>query len=277
MRKIDIHCHTSNRIITDVVPASATLEAIAEETIKYDVEKTVVLATYFPHKSSGISNFRLLDWIRNSPHQNKFLMFGSLDFEHYFFQGYNELEELAQRGQISGIKIYTNYQQIEPRGEKMEKIAELASEFHLPLMFHGGESYSAYSKYGKLYLANLVLPGELEYLAKEYRLDVIISHLCTPFVQELVEAVKRNEKMYSDMSGLIGSKHGEKYIPESIEHIKRFLGECGPEKLLFGTDFPVQTHEHSIFMLEEAMKDYSVEDKQKVYYENARGVLPCQL
>ena len=200
-------------------------------------------------------------------------MFGSLDFEHYFYQGYNELEELDQSKSISGIKIYSNYQQIDPCGEKMLKVAKLASRYDLPLMFHGGESFSAYEKYGKATISNLIMPKEIEYLAKDYGAEIIISHLCTPFVKELVEVVKNNERIYSDMSGLMNSIHGEQYLQESIDEIKYFLSECGPEKLLFGTDFPVQTHADSVYMIEEAMKNYSIEDKQKVYYDNAKKLL----
>ena len=66
LKKIDIHCHTSNREITGVVPTSSTLEAISNQMHKFGVDKTVLLATYFPHKGTGISNYRLLNWIQNS-------------------------------------------------------------------------------------------------------------------------------------------------------------------------------------------------------------------
>lgn len=93
MKKIDCHCHTSNRIIKDVVDSDASLTRILMYMDKYDIEKTAVLATYFPHKGSGISNFRLWDWIQNN--QDRFVMFGSLDFEYYFYQGLNELKEMS--------------------------------------------------------------------------------------------------------------------------------------------------------------------------------------
>ena len=50
-------------------------------------------------------------------------------------------------------------------------------------------------------------------------------------------------------------------------------GECGPKRLLFGTDFPVQTHEDSILLIEESMKTYSDQDKQDVYHDNAARIL----
>ena len=80
---------------------SATLDAIAAKMKEHGIEKTVVLATYFPHKTSGISNYRLLHWISK---RDEFMMFGSLDFEHYFYQGVNELNELAEERLIRGEK-----------------------------------------------------------------------------------------------------------------------------------------------------------------------------
>ena len=117
MKKIDIHCHTTKRKLKDMIIEDASLDVLMNEMYKHDIEKTVVLATYFPHKQSGISNFRLANWIYNNP---KFVMFGSLDFEHYFYQGYNELEEMADKKMIKGIKIYTGYQEINLGSDKFE-------------------------------------------------------------------------------------------------------------------------------------------------------------
>lgn len=75
------------------------------------------------------------------------------------------------------------------------------------------------------------------------------------------------------MSGLIDSAFGSLYKPRAVEEIKRFLGECGPERLLFGTDFPVQTHADSVYFIEESMKGFSEEDKAKVYYDNSAKLL----
>ena len=150
MKKIDMHCHTSKRMLQDTCSSSASLETITELMQKHEIEKTVLLATYFPHKSSGVSNFRLLNWISTYQQYqsaiqegDKLIMFGSLDFEHYFYQGFNELEELAQQRKIHGIKIYTCYQNIDLQGEKLKRVAQLAQLYQLPMMFHCGYSSGA--------------------------------------------------------------------------------------------------------------------------------------
>jgi len=273
MKKIDFHCHTTNRKIEDTANESASLSTLKSFMDKYEIEKSVLLATYFPHKGSGISNFRLLNWIRERP---EFLMFGSLDFENYFWQGMNELNELAEIKAINGIKIYTCYQNIDLSSDNFKSIVKLAGKYSLPLMFHAGYSYSSRRKYGKASIAEMVKASDLEKVAKENPgVNFHLSHMAKPFFTDLIEVINRNANITTDMSGLLDSKYNEDEIPQSVQVIKEFLEQCGPSKLLFGTDFPVQTHEHSVYMLEEAMTSFSEEAKQEVYYNNARRLLRC--
>ncbi len=277
MKKIDIHCHVSKRKIRDVVPEAADIPHIMKEMKKWDVEKVVLLATYFPHKSSGVSNYRLKDWMGHipSPLNDDFFMFGSLDFDHYFYQGYNELEELCLVRSIFGIKIYTCYQNIDINGDHFKMVLNLARENNLPLMFHTGYSYASMRKYGRSTVGTPHDASSLEIVAKENPdLDMIFSHMSKPFFHEMVRVAKENDNVYTDMSGLIDSAFDKGEIPICIEEIKTFLGECGSEKLLFGTDFPVQTHEHSVTFIEEAMKTgWKRKDRENVYYNNAFNIL----
>jgi predicted TIM-barrel fold metal-dependent hydrolase len=272
MKKIDVHCHTSNRKLKAVSEEDASLDVIAERMGEYDVEKTVVLATYFPHKQSGITNYRLLNWING---RDEFVMFGSLDFEHYFYQGLNELEEMASECMIEGIKIYTCYQEIDLEGENFGKVVDVARKNYLPIMFHTGYSHGAMKSYGKMTIAREAKPKDIEKVAlRNLDVNFVMSHMGKPFFDDLVEVMKKGyPNLYTDMSGLLDSKYEQEDIPECVEEIRRFLGECGCGKFLFGTDFPVQTHKDSVYMIEEGMKGFSEEDKNDVYYRNAKCLL----
>jgi len=271
MKKIDIHCHTTNRRVEGVSCEHPTLEELAKKMRKHNVEKTVLLATYFPHKGTGISNFRLLNWINNNP---KFEMFGSLDFDHFYYQGMNELEELAEKELIKGVKIYTCYQHIDLKSNKLRDVINLAEKHFLPVMFHVGYSYSCMSKTGKVAYTSPVSPANLDFLAKENpKVNFIFSHMGKPFFNEMVKAAKTNFNVYTDSSGLIDFDDKKEEMDKTVSEIKTYLNECGPGKLLFGTDFPVQTYEHSVYLIDKAMKGFSIEDKKKVYYENAGRLL----
>jgi len=269
VKKIDIHCHTSPREIRGVVPKSANMSSIAAEMKKHDIDLTVLLATYFPHKKSGISNFRLYDWVKDN---KRFIMFGSLDFEYYFYQGYNELEEMCLRSLIAGIKIYTCYQKIETADPKFQKVMALAKDYRLPVMFHTGYSYASKRKYGMDTVSKPHDALSLEPVAKRHsEVKFIFSHMSKPFFHDMVTVAKRNDNVFTDMSGIIDSAYDQGEIKICTEEIKTFVGECGSEKLLFGTDFPVQTHKHSIDFIEKAVKNE--EDKKNIYYKNAYKVL----
>ncbi|MDD5192102.1 MAG: TatD family hydrolase [Candidatus Nanoarchaeia archaeon] len=271
MKKIDIHVHATNRKVLGVLPKSCSVDYIAGEMKKYEIEKSAVLASYFPHKTSGISNFRLLHWIKDRP---EFYLFGSLDFKNYFMQGMNELNELAEMNHLDGIKIYTCYQEIDIHSPKMKEVVKIAKKFNIPLVFHCGYSHSSLRKYGKPAITKMVKPTDLEFLARENpEVNFLAAHMGNPFFGDVIKAAKRNPNFYTDMSGLISSKHNRKEIPKSIDAIKKFLQESSTDKLLFGTDFPVQTHEDSIYMVESAMKNCADSCKQKVYYDNARRFL----
>jgi predicted TIM-barrel fold metal-dependent hydrolase len=274
MKKIDIHCHTSNRFIREVETQLPNIKAIERMMVEYEVEKTILLATYFPHKKSGISNFRLYDWIRDNP---KFLMFGSLDFEYYPHQGLNELEEMAERKIIAGVKIYTCYQRVDLDSSTFKSVISIAKKHQLPMMFHTGISYASMRKYDTPTIANMHTAKTLFNVIKSNPdITFIMSHMSKPFFDEVAAVCLNHHNAYTDMSGLIDSKYDEVEIPSSIEVIKKFLEYCGPGKLLWGTDFPVQTHAHSQLFIEEAVKGFGVkatEAKELMYYKNAKSIL----
>jgi predicted TIM-barrel fold metal-dependent hydrolase len=266
--KIDIHCHTTNRQL-DTAASCASLEAIAQEMQRHGIKYTVLLATYFPHRGSGISNYRLHHMIAT---KRRFMMFGSLDFETYFYQGFNELEEMASKQMIHGIKIYTCYQDIGLKGKELSSVLSLAERHALPMMFHVGYSYSCRRVYGKDTIAALVTPAMIGELAKSSAADFIISHMGKPFFDE-TRAVSQLPNVYTDMSGLIDSRYDRDEIPEAVAQIRRFVEHCGAGKLLFGTDFPVQTHEDSIYFIEEGLKGFSAAERRAVYFDNAAALL----
>ncbi len=267
MKKIDIHCHTTNKIPTHVLPVSASIDAIVAQMEKYDIERTILLPTYFPRKGTGISNFRLFDRIRDHPQLS---MFGSLDFGTYFQRDYDELEELAQREVIKGIKVYSGYQTIDFTSGHFNKVLKLARAHALPIMFHCGYTYDR----GNDFLPADAHPKVLETIAKENPdIAFIAAHLALPYIDDIIEIVRNNPNVYADSSGLINSRSNRPEIPQCIGKIRKFLDACGVDHLIFGTDFPVQTHKDSVFLIEKAMRGYPDADKRKVYYDNSRRLL----
>src|SRR3989338_966262 len=236
MEKIDVHCHVTKRKLNGVVSEVANIDKVLIEMKKYDIEKSVLLASYFPHKGSGVSNFRMLDWING---RDEFYLFGSLDFKNYFYQGYNELVELTNSNRLNGIKIYSTYQEIDLNGEKLTKVLELAGKNNLPVMFNTGCSYSALREIGRDFVYEMVTAENLEFIVRrQEEINFIFSHMSKPYFDGLKSVTGKYKNAYTDMSGLINSAEDREDIPGNVEEIRKFLYECGPDKLLFGTDFP---------------------------------------
>ena len=270
MKKIDFHCHTSNRPINDVIDSDASIDNILRYMDQHEIEKTVLLATYFPHKGSGISNYRLHHWIRDR--RDRFYMFGSLDFETYYQQGFNELNEMAEYDLIAGIKVYTCYQNIDLNTPKMVDLLDMAQHFNLPVMFHTGYSYSAYRKYHQPTIGTPHSASTLEYLLERWKqVKFIFSHLSKPFFNEIIAVVTMYPNVYTDVSGIIDSQYDAEEIPTCINQIRRLVSECGHERLLFGTDFPVQTHAHSVAFVEASIPNRAMQ--ADVFYNNAEKLL----
>jgi len=273
--KIDVHCHTTTRFVRDVVDGHAKLVDIRTHMDKYGVKRTVVLPTYFPHKRSGVSNFRLLRWLDQvDPERKHFLMFGSLDLQYYDRMGLNELNELHVEGAIHGIKVYTCYQDVDMNSVQLSDLMSFAVQANLPVMFHTGHSYAARRKYGTDSPAPLRTAANFEKFAYRWMsVPLILSHMSKPYFLEILNLCCLASNVYTDMSGVIDSKYDTDDIPMIVQEIRLFVQKAGSKKILFGTDFPVQTHEHSVMFVEKATKGMGDDVRHDIYHRNAERLL----
>jgi predicted TIM-barrel fold metal-dependent hydrolase len=133
---IDVHAHTTNKLLWDLHVKTATIADLENWARKYGVMKIILMATYFPFKKSGLYNRELLKRIAGN---NLFAMCASLDAASNLNQGLEEIEELARAGAICGIKLYPGYQEFQPSEKRIFPIYELAAAYNLPIIFHAGD------------------------------------------------------------------------------------------------------------------------------------------
>ena len=201
-------------------------------------------------------------------------MVGSLDIRTYFYQGMSELEELASMHALKGIKVYTGYQEIDLQDAKTQAIARLAVNANIPLFFHTGYSYSAMRSTGIPSYAGMVTPTEVGEIASQ-NLDarVVICHLGKPFFDDTIATLRAHPNVWTDASGLLDSRYEQNDIPACAESLRRVLHEAGPHKVLFGTDFPVETHDDAIKIADQALREFSTDEKRLFYHGNALKLL----
>lgn len=250
------------------------------------VVKIILTATYFPFKGSGLINEELLKRIRG---KNLFSMFGSLDAMNHLDAGLMELHALAERGLISGIKLYPGYQDFDFGGKKAFPIYRLADRYSLPVMIHSGYLHYCCPKdaYGNVQyrctggcriedLGYLARPMRLFAAVKEFpQVTFILSHLGNPYFDELRDVMRQCSNVLTDISGLFASG-GKNDNPQYKDRIKteidNFLRlENGIEHILFGTDFPIQSYKDSIELVK--AQNLSADQESKIFFENAARVL----
>ena len=302
---IDIHAHTSSNTLWGLHTQSATLTDLDRLARLHRVKKIILMATYFPFKGSGLYNRELLRRIKGNP---LFAMFGSLDVMNRFSEGLAELRELIDEQMISGIKLYPGYQDFEPSDPGLYAVYELARSAKLPVMFHTGELHhccsrekrergeyrcadfvpdkkSSLANSNKIDFLNSCWIERLQHLSRPTRMwgairdfpDVIfvLSHLGNPFFKELRQVMRECPNVITDISGqfLSGTEEDSpEYRKELSGELKKFLKiDRGVERILFGTDFPIQSYKDSIELIK--MLKLSEEEEDFVFYKNGAALL----
>jgi hypothetical protein len=282
---IDIHAHTTEKMLWGLHTQQAGINDIESQMQEYGVDLVVLLATYFPFKRTGLPNQKLLEKIIGIPY---FRMFGSLDAMNNLNEGLKELRFLAEQHTLVGIKLYPGYQDFNPT--EILPVYELASEFNLPVMFHTGELHHCCPKEERLHqkfrcgydhcrletLTELANPSNLGKVAQLFpEVSFIFSHLGNPYFEELREVMRRNPNVFTDISGQFLSGSSED-TPEYRELLRTELLEflalpSGENRILFGTDFPIQSYADSIALVESLELDSETE--QRIFWKNAASLL----
>lgn len=259
---IDIHAHTSKYPMHKLHVASASIAALESEARRYGISKIVLLATYFPLRGTGVHNLDLYRRIKGNP---LFRMFGSLDVMKNLDAGLIELDSLARENKIAGIKLYPGYQIFEPGEIRLNAVYELAKKYRLPVMLHGGELHHCCpSAMRETSARPCGLPAcrlrefedmaHPEYVVKPARdyptVKFVVSHLANPYFSELRAVMKRCPNVYTDISGQLTSgppEATEDYRQHIASEITKFLA-CpdGIDRVMFGTDFPIQGYRDSL-------------------------------
>ena len=103
--------------------------------------------------------------------------------------------------------------------------------------------------------------------------QVLAAHLANPYFKELQEVMRVCPNVYTDISGqfLSGTKEDTlECRAKIIEEIKKFL-EIDKTRVLFGTDFPIQSYKDTLEFVEALGLNTS--DKELILSKNAEKLL----
>lgn len=257
---IDNHVHLSVHS-----KSRAKIEELEKSMSGNGIDAAIALAAYFPRKTGSITNEQILSLTKN---YNNIVVFGSLDAENNLQEGVAELEKLLIEDRIVGIKLYPGYQFVYPNDKKLDEIYELAERFKVPVMFHSGLAYKS--------------PGGIRFSRPIYfddvadkfpELKIIISHLGDPDIRQATAVAHKNSNVYLDFSGLVSNttknqqrsekwkRKNEEYIIETIANV--MIDLMGTEKIIFGTDWPISSHESYLLLVDSLEERLDLNGKEK--------------
>lgn len=286
---IDVHVHTSNHPMKELHVTDASLSAIERAMIDHGIERALILATYFPFKGTGLHNRDLLARLGHNP---RFRAIGSLDMMNAFEDGLSELTELCASGQFVGIKLYPGYQNFHVGDPRVARVLELARKHRLTVTIHGGELHHCCSATrraaGNLACRNsfcwidrlggLAHPNAFRATVRTFPdVTFVIAHLANPFFEDLRGLMRDCPNVVTDLSGQFLSGSSEdtpEYRAKIVRELTRFIEEVpnGSERLLFGSDFPIQSFEATIELVEALPVSDQV--RAQMYRENALRAYP---
>jgi len=178
-------------------------------------------------------------------------------------------EAREYRGYVKAFKIRLGYVPVYADDPVFDPLYDFAEEEGLPVMFHTGDTATTN---GSLKHSHPLTIDPLANVRPE--LKIVICHFGNPWMPDVGEMIYKHPNVFADISGLVageGAKYAEKYLEslaEKLSDAMYFAG--GADKVIFGTDYPVETYSAGLKLLKKLKIDQ--EDVEKISYRNAMKV-----
>lgn len=159
-----------------------------------------------------------------------------------------------------GLKLHPILQNVRLLDDRMHAAADVFAEAGLPVVVHIGK--------GTYYSADKNYPVNSEYgavedffeFAKKHRDQPLIAAHCAASAEELMGGCAGMDNIFADTSFC------------SIEAARQSIKVMGPDRILFGTDYPFINETFGIQVIEAAFEDDPV-TMDKVFYANIAKLL----
>ncbi len=181
-------------------------------------------------------------------------------------RGSSELEKykkLLEEGKIKGLKFFPGHDPYYPIDERCLPYYELCEKLDVPVLFHTGEN-SGDSKCAKWNDPKYIIE-----IAKKYpKLKVIITHYYWPKIDYCYEITKDVPNIYFETAAMADDEVVEKSggIEKIREVLKKTIADR-PNKVIFGTDWPMCKIEKHVELVRSLVLNKNIEEK--IFSKNA--------
>ena len=176
-----------------------------------------------------------------------------------------KLDRLADAGDIIGIKLFPGFELFYPDDSRCHTVYELCIRHDMPVVFHSGETM------GDVWREEYNHPREIAKLAERFpMLRIVVAHFSQPHLVACRDVVLTYPNVYVDVSGLAHPDVIEACGEEAIVRNVNQVVTRQPEKVLFGTDWPIcDVAEHLRFVTSLPVSDST---KNMILSRNAERV-----
>ena len=256
---IDCHTHVNNYHNEEVESLQGCLDTLLLHMKRNRVDLALVLTSY--KVTAGRPSTR--EVVRATRDMKNVYVVAGFSYLHFHPNELGEIREYIQDGRVRGLKLYPGYEPFYPNDVKFAPLYDLAAEMNVPVMIHSGDTFTPK---GKLKYSH---PLHVDEAAVDFPgVNFVICHLGSPWFRDCMEVVYKNKNVYTDISGLVlgdFSDRFESYMRKQLQEMLVYGVE--PDKVLFGTDWPISSMESYIDFIEEL--SIPEKDRKKIMYENA--------
>lgn len=209
------------------------------------------------------------DWLIGMAHQNEFIkgVVGWLPLVQKDIEEY--LEKYADEKKLKGVRHVI---QGEPDPEFM-----LRKDFN-----HGISLLKKYSLVYDILIVERQLPNTIRFVDQHPEQVFVLDHIAKPLIgrnelspwKENIQELAKRENMNCKISGMVTEADYQKWTPSQLlPYIEVILEAFGPDRLLFGSDWPVclvaTTYTNWVNLVRKNVTPYTKTEQAKIMGENA--------
>lgn len=189
-------------------------------------EKFVVIACRWPRCGFDVPNDWVAEYVARFP--GRAVGFACVDPNEATAP--DEIERAVKTLGMRGLKLSPTYQGFDPWAPEAWRLYEIADHLGIPILWHQAAAYPSASM---LEYANPVL---LDKVARAFpAMKMILAHFGLPWAAETVQLMRKHPQVFTDVSARM-------YRPwEMYDALMRAIDYGVTGRILFGSDFPVQT------------------------------------
>jgi uncharacterized protein len=171
------------------------------------------------------------------------------------------LREMAARG-ARGVKLHPVAQRFEPGDPRMRPVYDACEQLGLVVLSHTGSAKGS---------EPFAEPGAFAGVLEQHpRLTVVLAHLGGGSWRQTLDLAKAFPAVAFDLCEIIEWTGAPK--APTAEELARLIREIGPERVMFGTDFPWYDLDRTVELVM-GLPLLSAAEKEQILGANAAGLL----